>query len=162
MTNSGPWRDSKGITILYYNTASNDGRGYFVNNGMLYLVSGYHKGFGLSGKLKPVHRFLPREVGELVVYYLWLVEPFIQIIQIKQYQQKEYSLWIWEPDPSAGGEDKDEDDDPFTEISEDQEREMEALEGKAKRDAQGITGPDAILTVEPQCALNVDGYWSSS
>jgi hypothetical protein len=28
-----------------------------------------------------VHRFVPQEVGELVVYYLWLIEPFVRILQ---------------------------------------------------------------------------------
>jgi superfamily II DNA helicase RecQ len=158
MTNGGPWRGSEGITIPYRNTANGDGRGYFVDHGMLHLVSGYHKGYGLSGKLKQIHRFLPREVSEPEVYYLWLVEPFVQIMQMKQYQQKEFSPWICEPDPNAGGEDEDEEDDPFAEVSEDQEREMEAFEV----DAEGDPGPDVVSTDPVRRALNVDGYWGSS
>jgi hypothetical protein len=39
------------------------------------LGTGYHKGYIASGKLKVIHRFLPEEVGTLLVYYLWLVIP---------------------------------------------------------------------------------------
>jgi superfamily II DNA helicase RecQ len=40
------------------------------------LVAGYHKGFSKTERLKVIHRFLPREVSALVIYYLWLVLPF--------------------------------------------------------------------------------------
>jgi hypothetical protein len=33
-------------------------------------MTAYHKGIGASGKEKVIHRYLPRAVGELVVYYL--------------------------------------------------------------------------------------------
>ena len=37
------------------------------------IVTGVHKGFSTSGRLKIIHRFLPREVGTPLVYFLWLV-----------------------------------------------------------------------------------------
>lgn len=38
----------------------------------------YYKGYAMSGDVKIIYRYLPREVGELVVWYLWLVLPFYQ------------------------------------------------------------------------------------
>ena len=40
------------------------------------FVTRYHKGYNVSGDVKIIHQYLPREVGELVVWYLWLVLPF--------------------------------------------------------------------------------------
>ena len=49
---------------------------------MVYLALSYHKGYQRAGgQLKVVHRYLPQEVGEQVVRYLWLVLPFCQQIQ---------------------------------------------------------------------------------
>jgi hypothetical protein len=39
-------------------------------------MTAYHKGMGMTGQSKVVHRYVPREVGELVGYYVWLVLPF--------------------------------------------------------------------------------------
>jgi len=56
-------------------------RGVFVDNGLVAFVTTYHKGYSASQSMKNVHRFVPREVGEIVIYYLWLVEPFERIVQ---------------------------------------------------------------------------------
>ena len=52
----------------------------FIYNGLVELVVTYYKGFSLSQRLKIIHRYLPREVGEVLVYYLWLVEPFVKYL----------------------------------------------------------------------------------
>ncbi|KAG2420420.1 hypothetical protein HFD88_000032 [Aspergillus terreus] len=36
------------------------------------LVTAYHKGFYASNNVKIIHRYVPREIGELIIYYLWL------------------------------------------------------------------------------------------
>jgi hypothetical protein len=43
---------------------------------MVVFVTRYHKGYNVSGDVKIIHQYLPREVSELVVWYLWLVLPF--------------------------------------------------------------------------------------
>lgn len=48
---------------------------------MVTFVTKYHKGFYASNDVKVIHRYLPREVGELVVWYLWLVLPFVEKLQ---------------------------------------------------------------------------------
>jgi hypothetical protein len=45
-------------------------RGVFVNNGTVSFVTAYHKGFSTSQKAKIIHRYVLREVGELVVQFL--------------------------------------------------------------------------------------------
>lgn len=40
---------------------------------MVTMVTAYHKGFYASNDIRLIHRYIPREVRELVVYYLWLV-----------------------------------------------------------------------------------------
>jgi hypothetical protein len=56
-------------------------RGIMIDQGMVAFITSYHKGFSASQSQKCVHRFVPQEVGELVVYYLWLIEPFVRILQ---------------------------------------------------------------------------------
>ena len=45
-------------------------RGIMIDQGMVAFITSYHKGFSASQSQKCVHRFVPQEVGELVVYYL--------------------------------------------------------------------------------------------
>jgi hypothetical protein len=39
----------------------------FIEDGMVALVMQYHKGYQLSGDIKIIHQYLPREVGELLI-----------------------------------------------------------------------------------------------
>jgi hypothetical protein len=48
----------------------------FIEDGMVVFVTRYHKEYNLSRDLKIIHWYLPRKVGELVVWYMWLVLPF--------------------------------------------------------------------------------------
>jgi superfamily II DNA helicase RecQ len=45
--------------------------------------------------MKIIHRYLPREVGELLLRYLWLVLPFWQAIQSVTEQADQLSPFIW-------------------------------------------------------------------
>lgn len=58
------------------NSANGEGRGLFVEDSILVIVLRYHKGIGASRKAKVIHRYLPREVRELLFYYLWMVVLF--------------------------------------------------------------------------------------
>jgi hypothetical protein len=71
---------------------------------MVELVTGYHKGYSKSGQAKIVHRYLPEEVGKLVIYYLWLVEPFVQILRWAVRDEFEFSKHLWEPEPEKNWE----------------------------------------------------------
>lgn len=62
------------------------------------LVAGYHKGFSKTERLKIVHRFLPREVSILVIYYLWLALPFWEDVQANLWDTTELSANLWAPE----------------------------------------------------------------
>lgn len=49
---------------------------------LVVFITQYHKGFSVSGKEKIIHRYLPRVVGELYVYFGWLVRPFQEGLDI--------------------------------------------------------------------------------
>ncbi|KAJ5443114.1 hypothetical protein N7445_004865 [Penicillium cf. griseofulvum] len=68
-------------------------------------LSPYHKGFYTRNDTKLIHRYLPREVGELLVRYLWLVLPFLKRLQVltpEQTPTRTAEAYIWAPDPSTG------------------------------------------------------------
>lgn len=69
-------RGSEVLTIQHRNGDNGTLRGMFVEDGKVAMVTAYHKGFGSSGKRKAIHRYAPREVGELIMYDTWLVRPF--------------------------------------------------------------------------------------
>ena len=49
---------------------------------MVVFVTRYHKGYQLSGDVKIIHRYLPREAGDLLVKYMWLVLPFERKMEV--------------------------------------------------------------------------------
>jgi hypothetical protein len=63
-------------------------------------VTTYHKGYSVTGSTKIIHRYLPREVSELIVYYLWLILPFCQALEALAFDQKVLSTpYLWgDPD----------------------------------------------------------------
>ena len=66
-----PARGPELLSIMHQNGEdSRAQRGVFIHDGLVELVVSYHKGFSLSQKLKIIHRYLPREAGEVLVYYL--------------------------------------------------------------------------------------------
>lgn len=69
-------------------------RGIFIEHGMVAFVTSYHKGYSASQRVRILHRYVPREVGELVVYYLWLVQPFVQCLQAAAPQEYDASPWV--------------------------------------------------------------------
>jgi hypothetical protein len=51
-------------------------RGIFIREGLIGTIISYHKGYNITGSTKIIQRYLPKELGELLVSYLWLVLPF--------------------------------------------------------------------------------------
>jgi hypothetical protein len=49
------------------NTVQGGHRNLFIEDSMVVFATRYHKGYNVSGDVKIIHRYLPREVGELVV-----------------------------------------------------------------------------------------------
>jgi hypothetical protein len=52
---------------------------------MVVFVTQYYKGEQYQTNVKIIYRYLLCEVGELVVWYQWLVVPFVQRMR----------LWLW-------------------------------------------------------------------
>jgi hypothetical protein len=48
----------------------------------------------MTGDVKVIHRYLQREVGELVVWYLWLVLPFVQGTEAMLHPGREASAYL--------------------------------------------------------------------
>ena len=80
-TGGAPERGTEALSIRHSNTWKGGHRNVFIEDGLVVFVTKYHKGYALSGDVKVIHRYLPREVGELVVWYLWLVRPFERRLQ---------------------------------------------------------------------------------
>jgi hypothetical protein len=82
LTGGAPARAPELLSIQHVNTDTNMRRNVFIEDGMVVLVTAYHKGFYASNDVKIIRRYLPCEVGELVVWYLWLVLPFTRQLAV--------------------------------------------------------------------------------
>ncbi|PON20110.1 hypothetical protein TGAM01_v211033 [Trichoderma gamsii] len=107
MTGGQPARSTEVLGIRMWNTMNGGVRNIFINEGMMCFVTMYHKGFRKSGDIKVIHRYLPREVGELLVWYMWLALPFWQNVQgrLKGKRRKSAFLWADEIVGEDGGKD---------------------------------------------------------
>jgi hypothetical protein len=97
VTGGQPGRATELLSIRHANGRDKSGRGVFVENGLVAMVTGYHKGYAKSGRTKIVHRYVPREVGELVVWYLWLVQPFWELVQRIHGVKPDRDAFVWQP-----------------------------------------------------------------
>ena len=89
-----PARAPELLGMRWQNTVYGGVRNIFIEDGLVAFVATYHKGYRSSGNIKIVHRYLPREVGELLVYYLWLVVPFHDKVQFKTTKHRQTSLFL--------------------------------------------------------------------
>ena len=71
------------LGIRQKNTAYGGVRNIFIKEGLVTFVATYYKGYQSSRNIKIVHRYLLREVKELLVYYLQLVLPFQEKLQFQ-------------------------------------------------------------------------------
>ena len=105
VTGGQPARGTEVVTIEAENSRNGESRGIYIEDGLVAYVTAYHKNIESMGKAKYIHRYLPQEVGELVVYYLWLVQPFwkrlVVVCGSHQDQQRECgknsSTFVWQP-----------------------------------------------------------------
>lgn len=96
LTAGQPARGTEILSLRHINTLHGHHRSIFVENGMVSLVTSYHKGYAVTGSTKIIHRYLPKEVGELLVYYLWLVLPFrkkLNLLALHKRHQPSPFLW---------------------------------------------------------------------
>jgi hypothetical protein len=96
-----PARGPEILSIRHSNTVKGSHRNVFIEDGMVVFVTRYHKGYNLSGDVKIIHRYLPREIGELVVLYMWLVLPFQQRLEAMVWEKEAVSSHMWPADPNG-------------------------------------------------------------
>ena len=101
MTGGQPARGTEILSIRHSNTVKGVHRNVFIENGLVVFVTRYHKGYAVSGDVKIIHRYLPRAVGELWVWYAWLVLPFQQRLEVDVWQKDEVSSYVWPADPKG-------------------------------------------------------------
>jgi hypothetical protein len=80
LTAGQPARGTEIISIRHTNTSFH--RKIFIEDGLVAIVTSYHKGYVCTGSTKIIHRYLPKEVSEMLIYYLWLVHPFEQELKL--------------------------------------------------------------------------------
>ena len=96
MTSGQPARGTELLSLRYTNTVNGHHRNIFVDNGMVSTVTTYHKGYNITGSTKIIHRYLPKEVGELLIYYLWIIRPFSHKIDLLALHKRDQpSPFIW-------------------------------------------------------------------
>jgi hypothetical protein len=82
ITGGQPARGTELLTLRWRNSSHSDIRSIFMDNGMLCFVTSYHKNYSISSTCRIIHRYVPAEVGEILLYYLWLVTPFLDALCI--------------------------------------------------------------------------------
>lgn len=64
-----PARTTESMWIRMWNTVNGGSQKTFAYGAMLFFVTLYHKDFRRTGQVKLIHRCLPREVSELLIWY---------------------------------------------------------------------------------------------
>jgi hypothetical protein len=99
MTGGQPARAKELLSIRYCNTEKGGHRSIFVEDGLLGIVTYYHKGYNITGTENIIHRYLPEEVGDILLLYIWLVLPLQQQWQKLVFNNKEIpSAFLWPAD----------------------------------------------------------------
>ena len=96
VTSGQPARGTEIMSLQHSNTPQGHHRSIFIKDGLVGTITSYHKGYNITGSAKIIHRYLPREVSELLVYYLWLVLPFWQQLVILAHKRTlPPSTFLW-------------------------------------------------------------------
>ncbi|KAG5930765.1 hypothetical protein E4U59_000893, partial [Claviceps monticola] len=95
MLSGQPARATEILGIRHQNTSNGGTRNIFISKGEVCFVTAYHRNFQQTNQAKIIHRFLPRAVGELLVWYLWLVLPFWQEVQGMLKGANKPSAFLW-------------------------------------------------------------------
>jgi hypothetical protein len=96
LTGGAPARGTELLSLQAYNTQRGLRRNIFVENGLISFVTFYHKGYSITGSTKIIHRYLPKDISRMLVYYLWLIQPFCRqlcILALKEKPSPPSFLW---------------------------------------------------------------------
>jgi hypothetical protein len=94
-----PARTREILGIRYRNSRTGGMRNIFVEKGRIAICTIYHKSMVRGGSIKAIWRFLPTIISKLVVYYLWLVRPFWDLVQPRAGRTEIRSDYLWAADP---------------------------------------------------------------
>jgi hypothetical protein len=84
------------LSLRYCNTVKGHHRNSFIENGLISTVTACQKGYNMVGSTKIIHRYFPKEVSELVVYYLWFILPFWRKLDLLVWHQGDpASAFLW-------------------------------------------------------------------
>lgn len=81
--------------MRHCNTVNGGVRNIFIHKGLVCFIAAYHKNYRSAEQVKVIHRYLPREISELFVQYLWIVLPFWQQVQVVVQEADEISPFVW-------------------------------------------------------------------
>lgn len=95
MTSGMPARSTELVGIRFENTIQGGVRNIFVQDGMVFFITIYHKGYRSSDMVKLIYRYLAPSVAKLMVWYLWLVVPFWQQVQGVVQGAVKNSAFVW-------------------------------------------------------------------
>jgi hypothetical protein len=108
VTGGQPARAPELLSVQHVNTQASRHRNVFIEDGMVTVVTAYYKGFHASNDIKLIYRYVPRAVGELVVWYMWLVLLFTEQLTAWQAHQHQHQQALGlglglDPDPGQAG-----------------------------------------------------------
>lgn len=94
-----PATNTEILNLRHTNDVHGQHRNVFIEDGLVMFDVNYHKQYNHHASTKDIPRYLPREAGELVVWYLWLVLPFhealtVQVRKIK-YKRETHKWESW-------------------------------------------------------------------
>jgi superfamily II DNA helicase RecQ len=92
-----PARGTEIIILQHTNSSSSSicSRSIYIDRGLVCIFTRYHKNVLKMNHTKDIFRFLPPRIGNLLVYYLWLVLPFYQNV-VGSCEQKQFkSTYLW-------------------------------------------------------------------
>ncbi|QGA22350.1 hypothetical protein EYB26_010066 [Talaromyces marneffei] len=102
LTSGAPARGPEAMSIRYQNTPFGGLRNQLIEHGLVSFMTTYHKGYHIQGRPKIIHRYVPRAVGELFIYFQRLAMPFQRHVETMVYGQPERSGFIWPPQEVDG------------------------------------------------------------
>lgn len=103
ITGGQPARGPEILSIRHSSAGTGEGRNVFIEDGGVVFITRYHKGYNISGDIKVIHRYLPREVGALMVWYIWLIVPAIKVAERVIRGQTPAPQWqVWPTDGAKG------------------------------------------------------------
>ncbi len=99
ITGGQPARGPEVLSIRHSSSGEGEGRNVFIEDSTVVMVTRYHKGYNISGDIKVIHRYLPRRVGALMVWYIWLVLPAVEALERIRSEGAYRQQWqVWAKD----------------------------------------------------------------